>query len=152
MPTMNLGHVVGPAGADGQDGAPGTNATITGASATVTGLSAGADPTVTVTAGGTSSERSFAFAFGIPKGDTGAAGPAARYYTSQAVSAASNAEIFRITDAAVTADTVVLSCVFANPANIAGDVGWTSYAGYVAFTGTCTAATTADVILAQKNN
>jgi len=79
-----------------------------------------------------------------------------RYYTSQAVSAASNSQIMRIpasgTDSDITTDTVVLSCVFAAPGNIAGNVSWTSYAGYVAFTGTCTAATTASVILGQKGN
>lgn len=61
-------------GVKGDTGATGTAATITGA--TATGLAAGSAPTVT--AGGTSSARTFAF--GIPagakgdKGDTGAAG------------------------------------------------------------------------------
>ena len=78
------------------------------------------------------------------------------YFTSQTVSAASNAQIMRIpasgTNSNITTDTVVLGCVFANPAYITGDVSWTSYAGYVAFTGTCTTATTASVILGQKGN
>lgn len=71
----------GPAGADGAQGpqgiqgiqgiqgATGPAGTIT--SATATGLAAGASPTVTL--GGTASARTFAF--GIPKGDTGATGP-----------------------------------------------------------------------------
>jgi len=78
MPQIDLGQVVGPPGqdgADGQDGAPGAAAAITGASASAVALSAGATPTAAVTAGGTDAARSFAFTFGIPKGDTGAAGP-----------------------------------------------------------------------------
>lgn len=78
MPQIDLGQVVGPPGqdgADGQDGAPGAAAAITGATASAVALSAGATPTAAVTAGGTDAARSFAFTFGIPKGDTGAAGP-----------------------------------------------------------------------------
>ena len=75
-----------------------------------------------------------------------------RYFTSQTVSVASNAEMFRITNASITADTVVLECVFANPTYITSDVTWTSYAGYITFTGTCTTATTANVTLAIKVN
>lgn len=81
MPIIDLGQVVGPPGqdgADGQDGAPGAAAAITGASASATTLSAGSSATAAVTANGTDQSRSFAFSFGIPKGDkgdTGAAGP-----------------------------------------------------------------------------
>ena len=74
------------------------------------------------------------------------------YFTSQTVSAASSAEILRITDTSITTDTVVLGCVFDNPSYISGDVAWTSYAGYISFIGTCTVATTADVTLGTKIN
>ena len=69
----------GPAGADGKDGPQGpagTNATITGATASVTNTTG--TPSVTVTAGGTESARSFNFAFTNlkgEKGDTGAGLP-----------------------------------------------------------------------------
>ena len=56
-------------GADGQDGTDGTNATITGATATVSNTVG--TPSVTVTSGGTSSARSFDFAFENLKGETG---------------------------------------------------------------------------------
>ena len=75
-----------------------------------------------------------------------------RYYASQTVNVASNAEMFRITNASITTDTVVLECVFANPTYITTDVTWTSYSGYIAFTGTCTTATTANVTIATKVN
>lgn len=68
-------------------------------------------------------------------------------FTAQAVSVASGAEIFRITNSDITTDTEVVSMEFADPSYITAGGSWTSYAGYVAFTGTCTAATTADVIL-----
>ena len=78
------------------------------------------------------------------------------YYTSQTVSAATSAQIMRIpssgTDSAITTDTVVLECTFAAPSYITTDVTWTSYDGYIAFTGTCTTATTANVTLGTKGN
>lgn len=74
------------------------------------------------------------------------------YFESQTTSVASNAEILRITDSAITTNTIVLECTFANPSAISGDVSWTSYNGYISFIGTCTSATTANVTLADKTN
>ena len=78
------------------------------------------------------------------------------YLVQRTVNAASNAQIMRIptsgTDSRITTNTIVLSCIFADPSKITSDVSWTSNAGYVTFNGTCTASTTADVILVQKGN
>lgn len=84
-------------------------------------------------------------------GSGGGGSMAAMYYYQQTVNTASNAEIFRITDSRINTDTIVLECTFANPACISTDVTWTSYFGYIAFTGTCTAATTANVTLGYKS-
>jgi len=72
------------------------------------------------------------------------AGGSTMYFPNQTVNVASSAEIFRITDAGITTQTVVLECTFAGTVT---NVTWTSYDGYIAFTGTCAAATTADVTL-----
>lgn len=72
------------------------------------------------------------------------------YYYEQPVNTATNAEIFRITSSKINTDTVVLECTFADPLYITSDVTWTSYEGYIAFTGTCTTATTANVTMAYK--
>lgn len=78
------------------------------------------------------------------------------YYTEQAVSVANNAQIMRIpsssSDSSITTDTIVLECAFAAPSNLTDKVFWTSYNGYIVFTGTCTAATTANVTLGKKGN
>ena len=79
----------------------------------------------------------------------GGGGGGAMYFPSQTVNVATNAEIFRITSAAITTQTVLVECTFANPSYITSDVTWTSYDGYIAFYGTCTAATTADVTLSN---
>lgn len=74
------------------------------------------------------------------------------YFYQQTVSAATSAEIMRITDSRISTDTVVLECSFANPASILSAVSWTSYNGYITFSGTCASATTANVTLGLKGN
>ena len=78
------------------------------------------------------------------------------YYTNVSVSTGTNSQIMRIpasgTNSDITTDTVVLNITFNSPSNITSGISWTSYAGYVTFTGTCTAVTSANVILGRKGN
>ena len=78
------------------------------------------------------------------------------YFYLQNVSSATSAQIMRIpangSNSNITTDTVVLECVFADPRKITTDVTWTSYSGYITFSGTCSASTTANVTLGTKGN
>lgn len=78
------------------------------------------------------------------------------YYPGEAVSAATSAQIMRIpasgTDSKIGVGTIVLDINFADPGNITSAISWESFAGYIIFTGTCTAATTANVVLGTKGN
>ena len=55
-------------------------------------------------------------------------------------------------DSAITADHVVTEAVFANPSYITTDVSWTTAAGSVTLNGTCSTATTANLVLTKKDN
>ena len=57
-----------------------------------------------------------------------------------------------VSDAKITADHVVIGLEFADPNFIITDVAWTTAAGSVTLNGTCTNATTVDIILAKKDN
>ena len=74
------------------------------------------------------------------------------YFSSQVVSAASSGTMLTISDNNITTNSVVLECTFADPVLITSDITWTSSAGRIVFTGTCTAATTANVVIANKVN
>ena len=80
-------------------------------------------------------------------GSGGGGAMSAMYYYEQTVNVASNSEIMRITDSRINTNSIVLECTFADPSYISDDVTWTSYAGYMAFTGTCKIATTANVTI-----
>lgn len=73
------------------------------------------------------------------------------YFTSVAV-AATTGDIASISNAKITADHVLAECVFANPSAITTDVTWTTTAGSLVLNGTCTVATTANIVLVKKNN
>lgn len=95
----------------------------------------------------------WAISSGGSEGSGGSSGGVnAMYYYEQTVNTATDAEIMRITDSRINTNSIVLECTFANPEYITSDVAWTSYAGYIAFTGTCTTATTANVTIGYTSN
>lgn len=77
-------------------------------------------------------------------------------YKNVPVSTGTNSVIFYVESAPLflTDDSVVLSCTFANPSNIQSDVTWTGATNgsyyRISFTGTCSAATTATVIIGRR--
>ena len=75
----------------------------------------------------------------------------ALYFTSVAVSATTG-DIATISNAKITADHVVAEVTWANPSAITSDVTWTTASGSLVLNGTCTAATTAAIVLVKKNN
>ena len=104
----------------GDKGDTGTNATITSASATVDSNTG--TPSVTVTAGGTASARTFAFAFKNlkgAKGDTGANG------TTPTIKAAAGSNINTVGTPSVTASTsgTTTTFTFNNLKGAKGDTG-----------------------------
>ena len=76
----------------------------------------------------------------------------AMYYYEQTVNTATNAEIMRITDSRINTNSIILECTFADPSYITSNITWTSYDGYIAFTGTCVAATTANVTIGYTSD
>ena len=72
----------------------------------------------------------------------------ALYLTGIAVSATTG-DIATASNSAITANHVVAECVFANPSAIATDVTWTTANGSLVLNGTCTAATTVNVVLVK---
>lgn len=75
----------------------------------------------------------------------------ALYYTSVACSAMTG-NFATVSNAAITANHVVVSIVFANSSAITSDVTWTTASGSLTLNGTCASATTADIVLVLKNN
>ena len=73
-------------------------------------------------------------------------------YFIDVAASATTGDIVSLSDARITADHVVTSCVFANPSYIESDVDWTTAAGSLTLSGTCSTATTVSVILIRKDN
>lgn len=75
----------------------------------------------------------------------------ALYLTSVACSAMTG-DFASVSNDAITADHVVIECIFASPGAIKSWVTWTTAAGSLVLNGTCSAATTADIVLVVKHN
>ena len=72
----------------------------------------------------------------------------ALYITNIAVSATTG-DIATVNDSSITADYVLAECVFSNPSAIASDVTWTTANGSLVLNGSCTSATTANIVLVK---
>ena len=73
------------------------------------------------------------------------------YLTNIAVSAITG-DITSYNNNAITASHVLAECVFANPSAITADVTWTTSSGNLRLNGTCTTATTVNVVLIKRDN
>ena len=73
------------------------------------------------------------------------------FFTGVTVSATTGT-ILSKSDSRITADHVLTNIVFNNTAAITTECTWTTDAGSLTITGTCTTATTADITLIKKNN
>lgn len=73
------------------------------------------------------------------------------YFTSVPISATTGT-IATVSDANITSDHVLASCEFASTSAIGSDLTWATAAGSLTLTGTCTTATTAEIVLVKKNN
>lgn len=73
----------------------------------------------------------------------------ALYFQNAAVSATTG-DIATVSNASITSDYVLAECVFANPSSITTDVTWTTSSGSLVLNGTCTAATTANIVLVLR--
>ena len=87
----------------------------------------------------------------LGSGDITISGGGALYYTSVACSATTG-DFATVTNADITSDHVVAEVTWANPSAITTDVTWTTASGSLVLNGTCTAATTANIVLVKKNN
>lgn len=73
------------------------------------------------------------------------------YFSGIALTAATG-DILTLNNAAITADHVLSSIVFADASAIMPGVTWTTAAGSLVLNGTCRTATTAEIILTKKDN
>lgn len=56
-----------------------------------------------------------------------------------------------ISNSKITADMVVLSCVFGTPSAITSDISWTTSAGQLRLTGSMSGTTTAKIVLGKSS-
>lgn len=66
--------------------------------------------------------------------------------------AATTGNFATVSNAAITADHIVVDIEYANPSAITTDVTWTTSAGSLVLNGTCASATSATITLIKKDN
>lgn len=73
-------------------------------------------------------------------------------YFTAVTCTATTGNFVNFSNAAITADHVLVECVFANQSAITTDVSWTTATGNIKLNGTCASATTANIVLVKKDN
>lgn len=73
-------------------------------------------------------------------------------YLTNIACSATTGNFASVSNSAITANHVVAECVFANASAITTDVSWTTSSGSLVLNGTCSAATTANIVLIKKDN
>lgn len=73
-------------------------------------------------------------------------------YLTNIACSATTGNFASVSNSAITANHVLAECVFANPSAIATDVDWTTASGSLVLNGTCSSATTANIVLIKKDN
>lgn len=73
-------------------------------------------------------------------------------YLTNVACSATTGNFVSVSNSAITANHVLAECVFANPSAIATDVDWTTASGSLVLNGTCSSATTANIVLIKKDN
>lgn len=73
-------------------------------------------------------------------------------YLTEIACSATTGNFVSYSNSAITADHVVAECVFANPSAITSNVTWTTANGSLTLNGTCSTATTVNVVLVKKDN
>ena len=75
--------------------------------------------------------------------------PGAIYLTNVACSAMTG-DFASVSNVSITADYIVAECVFAKPSCITSDVTWTTASESLVLNGTCSSATTANIVLVKQ--
>lgn len=73
-------------------------------------------------------------------------------YLTDVACIATTGDFATVSDSRITADHVVAECIFAIPSYITTDVTWTTASGSLVLNGTCSTATTANIVLVKKDN
>lgn len=74
------------------------------------------------------------------------------YFTAVTCTATTSGNFVNFSNASITADHVLAECIFADPKAITSNGTWTTTAGNIKLNGTCSTATTANLVLVKKDN